>query len=252
MEEERYKAALERAKSAIKECGDNVGRIKMIESIFPELGESGEEKIRKAIIAHMNLVKSVNGIDVSDILAYLEKVKDFDKQLEEAYKNSDEVQYKRGYDKGYMDGYWYWGGAIEELEKQAAIKDGNSIDPHFGKHIITDCGAKEKIQEKIIELSHKEVTKKSEQDSKWSEDDEEMLNCIIDDFGAGRTYSMLQKSWLKSIKDRIQPKPKQEWSEEDKEMKDLIDEISCQNDDVDYETHVRIMRWLNELKQRLS
>lgn len=97
MEENKYEEALERAKSAIKECGNNLGRIKMIESIFPELGGNEDERIRKAIISHMHIVKSVNGVDVSEILAWLEKVKDFDKQLEEAYKTADEVQYNMGY-----------------------------------------------------------------------------------------------------------------------------------------------------------
>lgn len=40
--EKAYKEALSRAKSAINECGDNKGRIAMIESIFPELAESEE------------------------------------------------------------------------------------------------------------------------------------------------------------------------------------------------------------------
>ena len=139
MEEDKYKAALERAKSAIKECGNNLGRIKMIESIFPdELGENKDEKIRKKLIEYFkDLMGGWFPYSNEEIIAYLEKMKDFDKKLEEAYKTADEVQYKRGYDKGYMDGYWYWRGAIEALGKQATIKDGNSIDPHFGKPITT-------------------------------------------------------------------------------------------------------------------
>ena len=42
-----YDKTLERAKSAIKECGNNKGRITMIEEIFPELKESDDERIRK-------------------------------------------------------------------------------------------------------------------------------------------------------------------------------------------------------------
>lgn len=48
--EKAYKDALERAKSVIKECGDNKGRITMIESIFPELAVSEDERIRKELI----------------------------------------------------------------------------------------------------------------------------------------------------------------------------------------------------------
>ena len=132
----KYEDALERAKSAVKECGNNLGRIKMIESIFPdELMGNEDERTRKEIISALKYANHKGIYDKH--IAWLEKLKDFDKQLEDAYKTADEVQYKRGYDKGYMDGYWYWRGAIEALGKQATIKDGNSIDPHFGKPITT-------------------------------------------------------------------------------------------------------------------
>lgn len=138
MEENKYKEAIERAKSAIKECGDNVGRIKMIESIFPELAESKEENIRKSILMMFRKalpdVFNRYGTNKNDAIAYMEKLKDIDKQLEDAYKTADEVQYKRGYDFGYVEGVAF---AKQELEKQVTIKDGNSIDPHFGKPITT-------------------------------------------------------------------------------------------------------------------
>ena len=71
--EKKYKAALERAKSAIKECGNNLGRIKMIESIFPELKESEDERIRKALIRFHKSSIDIDGIKGDDILAWLEK-----------------------------------------------------------------------------------------------------------------------------------------------------------------------------------
>lgn len=87
MEDNKYKDALERAKSAIKECGNNLGRIKMIESIFPdELGENKDEKIRKKLIEYFKgLMGGWFPYSNEEIIAYLEKVKDFDKQLEDAY-----------------------------------------------------------------------------------------------------------------------------------------------------------------------
>lgn len=101
MEENKYKDALERAKSAIKECGDNIGRIKMIESIFPELAESKEENIRKSILMMFKKalpdVFNRYGMNKNDAIAYIEKLKDIDRQLEDAYKTADEVQYNRGY-----------------------------------------------------------------------------------------------------------------------------------------------------------
>ena len=167
----KYEDALERAR---RMCAMPIDKATM-EYVFPELKDN-DERIRKAIIAHMHIVKSVNGVDVSEILAWLEKVKDFDKQLEKAYKTADEVQYNRGYQDAMEEKakfvdvildfptnferevshfaasilnkeYDYTSAFIKisakgllesaklELEKQYTIKDGNSIDPHFGKPI---------------------------------------------------------------------------------------------------------------------
>lgn len=78
--EKAYNEALERAKSAIKECGDNKGRITMIESIFPELGENEDERIRKTlreIIIDYDpnneiLIKEV-GVSQKQFITWLEK-----------------------------------------------------------------------------------------------------------------------------------------------------------------------------------
>ena len=79
--EKAYNEALERAKSAIKDCGDNKGRISMIESIFPELKESEDERIRKVLVDFFKNyktqeelgIKTFFGIKTNDILAWLEK-----------------------------------------------------------------------------------------------------------------------------------------------------------------------------------
>lgn len=384
MEENKYEEALERAKSAIKECGDNLGRIKMIESIFPELAEPKEENIRKCILMMFkNAVPDIfnrYGMNKDDAIAYLEKLKDFDKKLEQAYKNGDGVFFKKGYDTGYVEGT---AAARLDLEKQSTIKDGNSIDQHFWKPITTtetktpkfkvgdwitytddeetlstkkivkfygnkvklvdtngiyvvfpkselkhyrlwsiadaqngdvlefNCGIgificfdesgynaychcyytfadifevdknelcdiygakpalkeqREQLFERMTkegyiwnpitkELSQISVTKKS--DKVWSEDDEIILNGIIDDFGDGKTSSMLQESWLKSIKDRIQPQQRQDskwkWDEDDEKFfrEDIL--IGLGNaDNVSPELYSKIIDWINLIKKRLS
>lgn len=59
----------------------------------------------------------------------------------------------------------------------------------------------------------------SETKSSWSEEDEKLLNEIIDFFENGTVRLQhdlsLYAFWLKSLKDRVIPKPKQEWGEED-------------------------------------
>lgn len=227
MEENKYKAALERAKSAIKECGDNIGRIRMIESIFPELVESEDEKIRKQIIAFLRspfINENIADWKVAPWIAYLEKVKDFDKQLEDAYKNSDEVQYKRGYDA-----------AMREITYTEREADAKTI---------------RELQERIKELSHSQVTKKSEQDG-WTEEDERLLNGIYYTFEGIAPLSYEKEiDWLKSIKERVHPK--QEWNAEDEDVCRLIKNKFVKSVIVSSEELDRVLDWFESLKQRLQ
>lgn len=113
-------------------------------------------------------------------------------------------------------------------------------------------------------LSHKEVTMKSDKDSKLSEEDEDVIYaletildilidpeaCIgLDEVQGVKNETM--KSWLKSIKDRIQPKPKQVgWSEEDEENLHLV--LECFTVGQLGVAYCKVSDWLDSIKQRLS
>lgn len=78
--EKAYTNAVARAKQAIKDCGHNEGRKRMIEDIFPELAESEDERIRKAIRNHIigydpnnEILIKEEGISEKQMLAWLEK-----------------------------------------------------------------------------------------------------------------------------------------------------------------------------------
>lgn len=136
----------------------------------------------------------------------------------------------------------------------------------------------------------------------WSEEDEKELNFVIDTIGRRDTISQLVQytdiflyksiNWLKSIKDRVQPKqmywteeeiepiisdylcgrehyggmigrlrclkPKQKskWSKEDEcNLQGIIDEIQANKNnapDCDIKTYDRFLNWLKSLKQRLG
>lgn len=73
--------------------------------------------------------------------------------------------------------------------------------------------------QQLLELARKEIEKSS-----WSEEDEKMWSQVINEIEAIKSNSstIFEKNiaqdkidWLNSIKDRVQPQPKQEWSEED-------------------------------------
>ena len=63
------------------------------------------------------------------------------------------------------------------------------------------------------------LEKQGEQKS-WSEEDEKLLNSAISLVYEVGDINL--HSWLKSIKDRVQPQPKQEWSKEDSKRLDRI------------------------------
>ena len=93
--EQAYKNALERAKQ-IKHDVQNIGckmDADMLDIIFPELRESEDEKVRKAIFKALSKKDARDillecGVQVSDALAYLEKQKVLDY---DTYKNEREV-----------------------------------------------------------------------------------------------------------------------------------------------------------------
>lgn len=104
--------------------------------------------------------------------------------------------------------------------------------------------------------------KEQEQKSAWSEEDKEMFDRIDESLyyyatklRCEKDYSLAdavkeEQSWLFSLKNRIQPQPKQEWSEEDKKMYRMcIDAVEYYHTPED-ESVVR--DWLKSLKDRVK
>lgn len=170
--EEKAKAYDEAIERAREMCAMPTDKATM-EYVFPELKESEDERIRARLIQLLDKVyANTNFITCEErerMIAYLEKLKDFDKQLEDAYKNSDEVQYKRGFEDALA--------SLNKANEEAIREIGNEMKlPIIGQR-KTDGGIIGKMQEQINELGHKEVTKKSEQ--KWTDEDEEKFQQMI-------------------------------------------------------------------------
>ena len=100
------------------------------------------------------------------------------------------------------------------------------------------------------------------QNPAWSEEDNRILSTLtkyLEEHGGGIDgweCSFLSK-WLKSLKDRVQPQSKQEWSKEDKKMSRFIGNAITADDASAYlkdkgieviDAHV----WLYELKERVQ
>ena len=106
---------------------------------------------------------------------------------------------------------------------------------------------------------------------KWNEEDEEMIeglnNCLDElEEANGWRFTYINnkdvelcevRNWLKSIKERVRPQSKQEWSEEDEEMFDaIIADIQftqkAHTHDVNQVVYEREIDWLKSLKERYN
>lgn len=180
--EKAYKEALERAKESLKDGGLSQNSIDYIQSIFPELKVSEDERVRKALIDFFNRGAEngarTNGVCDKDILAWLEK---------------QEMSYnKKDVDDAYLKGI---SDARNELEKQ-------------GEQILTNSAKTCKDEQKPQRMSI--VYKPA-----WSEEDEYTLNETIqhleeliridkDKYCACNVrYYQRDIDWLKSLKERM-------------------------------------------------
>ena len=192
--EKKYKEALERARKIHSEIVNNeiIGFPGQIEDIFPELRESEDERVRKEMISFLRspfIKENLTNEKVAPWLSYLEK------QKEQKHPNGCFTcdEYKKGYEEGRRNGFTAgYNKAIKEVEQN--------------------------VEQKPAE---------------WSEEDEKMRNLAIEwaetmygqfrfvDIGSTDFRKIV--AWLKSIR----PQPKQEWSEEEKQILHSF-EVICQ------------------------
>lgn len=153
------------------------------------------------------------------------------------------------YDKNrYNNGLAYYYAGLG-VNKELTLKSPHHMLDHFGELSSVSPATKEQrdlLLQKMYESgyewdSEKKKIKKIEQESTWCEEDEKFLNYAI-----SLTDDAQIKNFLKSLKDRVQPQTKQEWSKEDSERllrihqfiwanrKGDTDEIYQQEQDADW------------------
>ena len=110
--EKKYKEALERATKAKNNASLSNGTLRVLGIIFPELKESEDERIRKALIQGFNecldssshypknAQKYWHGIAIEDILAWLDKPqKTLSEMLEEYFANTPKEQLDKNWEE---------------------------------------------------------------------------------------------------------------------------------------------------------
>lgn len=197
--EEKYKEALGKAieiynRKDATDCGKTI-----LESVFPGLKESSDEKIKKSLI---ELVKQSSEVldrqNQNNMIAWLENQGHEGKKwiYEDVYIKEKEQVFQDGIDEVLENPQKYG------LEKQGEKKPTDKVEPKF------------KVGDWII--------RNNEHNSIWSEEDERICRCLIKDqndklddvykdrYGHSEIVSDLKKiyreriKWLKSLKEKFQ------------------------------------------------
>lgn len=257
-----YKEKLRLAKEALDSGSYDKDTI---EYIFPELKENKNEKVKKSLIRLVKSFYDVNfptpeGFTKEQLLSWLEKqgeqkytqrdiddaylkgiadvkreVKKIDEQTEKMKKEIAEFIFNS---KEYIKQRYEWIKCLgfdvkfSNEEKQGEQKstdkvepkDYNNIDPHFAKPI-------DKVEQKPAE---------------WSEEDEKYLKLAIENFQTlGNSFLT---SWLKNLKDRVYPQPKQNWSEEDERLFQIVIDILDRENHFGNISHTDLIACVRKLK----
>ena len=254
-----------------------------IEELFSELTESEDEKIRKELIYHLGNFhpKSVlKTIYVKDAIAWLEKQKSIElcedekirKELLDMfnvngswhgidYKTIHNWLEKKRYSEFELENeYWrgYDDAKMHMEEKQGEQKPNKCM---YSNDNYTD-------EDRRVLCDGCEENCELKQKPEWSEEDEKRLKSVIEECSFHKDrykheieesayYTLCERNicWLKSLKDRVLPQQKQEWSEEDLAMHELIlrelrDNEKCQ---ANYSRHfAKLINWFESLKDRVQ
>lgn len=186
--EKKYKALLKQAKEELKTCGSlDCDAAKQIFRFFPELAESDDERIRKAIIDFLWEEK----IFLQDVNSSVENnpkyrfVMDAINWLEKQGKQKP-IEVVNGEDYG-IDSLWH---AQRILEKTLGEVEGYQTDDGLLEHKAAITAVK----------------KLREQEPAWSDEDEERYLSCLPKLGTGNIEQpdTINTMWLKSLKNRVQ------------------------------------------------
>ena len=186
-----YKAVLKTATQWIKDGCSDKEKI-CLESIFPEFLESEDERIRKAIVGLIEELqrsdKNFAGVELADMLSYLEK------QKEQKHPNGCFTcdEYKKGYEEGRRNGFTAgYNKAMKEVEQ----KEQKPVVTLGETYHVDTLGTQQVIAGKM-----------PQKPAEWSEEDKHNLNSVINlvhattDGAWGSCIGDGIEKWLKSLR----------------------------------------------------
>lgn len=199
-----YDSMFERLKEMYNNNKTNVVARLKYERYFPELKENKDNDILKGLIEGFQEYdeeecwRDIEYLKIKDILAWLEK--QGEQKFEQKFFINDKVVHKETGKTWTI--HWY-------------LADTNSY------YVEDNDGLLHHYRESELKLVEQKP---------WSEENERMVTRIIESLSAyadklqyegfchNSEVLYEQIDWLKSLKDRVQPQPNKEWSEEDEMM----------------------------------
>ena len=230
--EKKYKEALTRAESFYR---NGKGCTKsMVYTIFPELAESEDERIRKAIIEIVKKDEERIGVN-----AHLKKIQWLEKQGEQ--KPAETVKWSQQEEscicqlESLVKEQWRQAEIVHNSEKIKRMSElmfflktlNPNKKPDYCHHEVDLSDRSEEYCKAYYDgwnncnQQHSQLRAMqkpwSEEDSPYYDDICEILINLIHSKTADVNKDVVQKDldWFVSIKDRVQPQPKQEWSSGD-------------------------------------
>ena len=281
--EKKYNEAFEAAK---KELGADRKEWKVVQqvlhNIFPQLRESEDERIRKAII---ELLKEVEEDEtytgrqhIPDMLAYLEK-----KKKKKSLNLSAALEWLRKNVRNYVNSeYNEFHKCVEydgSIDKERLINDfeeamqkeqkpnlytgtGFDYNGHHWGMCARDGGVEIIVDGKIRDRVSLESETKS---AEWSEEDEktinEFCNIIVSNAKNGYLGRYYAPDLVKKLKS-LRPHPKPEWSEEDEKkigrLRSVVNQLASYTDSLDVNgdycegDYAELDAWLKALLSNLK
>lgn len=218
-----YNKLLEKARKVYAECVTNAEKRKL-ESVFPELAESEDEKIRKEILEYID-----KATGCKEWVAWLEKQGEH-KKFRDSIQVGDKVTRN---EDGMLVNFSQLNRVAKKNEKQGEQK---SVLPGFEEQ--EGVAGRDYIPVEWVEAIENygkwKIVKVNEQKPTWNDEDEKILGKCID--AASGYYSpedkQSMKNWLKSLKPQPHWKPTEEQIEAVKRAAKDVFEFSSRSEDL--------------------
>lgn len=269
-----YDEIIERAKTMLAAgevmYGKENNASQLITDLIPELEESDDERIRKALIRFFNEKRNCvgytwGGFKCDDVIAYLEKQKE-QKPIE--FKNDELVEIIKGEFEGFRQllkkkgidyepqrSYWEAFARLFDSSAREYVKEQKSAEKQdysgltdFERAIHRGflCAGVENVPRTIIKETAQDCL--AHLPAEWSDKDKNIFNLALDlikhsDDCSGILDQELAVKWFAELPSRFVPQPKQEWSEEDDVMFNTAKKIIWESEASDGTTN-KVISWL--------